>query len=67
MTDRFLVGELSESRPVDLVLAVDNSDSMSDTVTAVESNLSSLSERLVAEGIDYRVVMVSRRGADPII
>lgn len=63
--EAFVVGELAEARPVDVMLVVDNSDSMADTVAEVEANLARFAERMVRQGIDYRVVMISERGPDP--
>ncbi|MEL6181537.1 MAG: hypothetical protein AAFS10_21445, partial [Myxococcota bacterium] len=62
--ETFVVGEQAEARPVDVMLVVDNSDSMADTVAEVEGNLARFAERMVRQGIDYRVVMISAQGTE---
>jgi hypothetical protein len=63
--DMFTVSERSQRRPVDFVMAIDNSGSMDDTVALVEENLGELARRLVQSGIDYRFVMVTKKGTRP--
>jgi hypothetical protein len=62
--DSFEVDEITETQPVDFLMAVDNSGSMDDTVAQVEANLGSFAQRLVDSGIDYRFVLVAERGTD---
>jgi hypothetical protein len=57
--ESFLVGEQTLSRPVDFVMAIDNSGSMRDTVNQVEANLGAFSTRLVDAGINYRFTLIS--------
>ena len=58
----FVVGEDRQSRPVDFIMAVDNSGSMKDTVRQVEGNLGDFATRLAEADVDYRFVLVSERG-----
>ena len=58
----FVVGEDRLNRPVDFVMAVDNSGSMKDTVAQVEGNLGDFATRLAEADVDYRFVLVSERG-----
>jgi len=60
--ESFVVGQDVVQRPVDFIMAVDNSGSMSDTVALVENNLNNLATRLANAGVDYRFVMVAQRG-----
>lgn len=62
--ETFIVGEERTGRPVDFVMAVDNSGSMDDTVEQVERNLGAFATRLAAVNVDYHVVLVSERGTD---
>jgi hypothetical protein len=49
----------SEVRPVDIVMAVDNSGSMRDEANAVQANLNNFSQQISGSGIDVRVVLIS--------
>lgn len=60
--ESFVVGEQRNGRPVDFVMAVDNSGSMDDTVDQVERNLGAFATRLAQANVDYHVVLVSERG-----
>jgi hypothetical protein len=62
--DSFEVDEITETRPVDFIMAVDNSGSMDDTVAQVEANLGNFAQRLVSSGIDYRFVLLAERGTN---
>jgi hypothetical protein len=48
--------------PVDLIIAVDQSGSMSDDIANVKSNINKLSDNLKATGLDYRVIMIASPG-----
>lgn len=48
--------------PVDIVWAVDTSGSMSAETAAVNANLNRFAQTIAASGLDYRVVMIARRG-----
>lgn len=48
--------------PVDIIIAVDQSGSMSDDIARVKANINKLSDFLTATGLDYRVVMIARVG-----
>ena len=60
----FIVGEQTETLPVDFVMAIDNSGSMDDTLARVEANLAAFSARLAEANIDYHFVLVSERGTN---
>ena len=63
--ETFLVGEETSVRPVDFIMAIDNSGSMRDTVNQVEANLGTFSTRLVDAGIDYRFTLISDDASAP--
>ena len=48
--------------PVDIIIAIDQSGSMSDDIARVKTNINKLSDFLTATGLDYRVVMIARVG-----
>lgn len=48
--------------PVDVILVIDQSGSMSDDIARVKANINKLSDYLKATGLDYRVVMVAKVG-----
>ncbi len=48
--------------PVDIIIAIDQSGSMSDDIANVKTNINKLSDYLKATGLDYRVVMIARVG-----
>ncbi len=48
--------------PVDVIVAIDQSGSMSDDIARVKANINKLSDFLKATGLDYRVIMVARVG-----
>lgn len=52
-----------ESRPVDIIIAVDNSGSMQNVVRAVQQRLNEDFAAIIQNsGVDYRVIVVSRYG-----
>lgn len=51
-----------ERRPVDIVWVVDNSSSMQPAVTEVQAGLNAFANLIGSKGIDYKVVMLSKRG-----
>ncbi len=56
----------SEARrvPVDLVFAIDQSDSMDAEIAQVKANINKLTDLLGKTNLDYRVVMIARPGPD---
>ncbi|MBX3245842.1 MAG: hypothetical protein KF901_01530 [Myxococcales bacterium] len=50
-------------RPVDILFMVDNSSSMEPAVREVNQGLNDFAARIAASGLDYRVIMLSLRGA----
>jgi hypothetical protein len=51
-------------RPVDIIVAVDNSGSMSEEISAIQSQINqNLATIIGASGLDYRVILLSRHGA----
>lgn len=61
MIERFSTTNASR-RPVDILWAVDTSGSMSAETAAVNANLNRFATAMASSGLDYRVVMVARRG-----
>jgi hypothetical protein len=52
--------------PVDVILILDNSSSMTEEAAAVEENLNvAFAELLAASGVDYRVILLSKHRAFP--
>jgi hypothetical protein len=50
-------------RPVDIILVVDNSQSMTNEIVAVENNINgSFAAILDQSGLDYRVILLSKHG-----
>ncbi len=60
----FTVGSSESKQPVDFIVAIDNSGSMTDTVGLVEDNLGLFAQRMVSSGVDFRFVMISERGTN---
>jgi hypothetical protein len=60
--DEFTYGETTGSRPVDIVLVVDQSGSMGGEIENVRNNLNAYSSALEASGIDYNVILIAERG-----
>ena len=52
-----------EREPVDIIWVVDNSSSMSDSITAVNEGLSDFAELIAESNLDYRVIMLSNKGS----
>lgn len=51
------------SAPVDIVVAIDNSGSMGQEITAIQNTINaSFAEQLDTAGLDYRVILVARYG-----
>jgi hypothetical protein len=50
--------------PVDIVFAIDQSESMDAEIAQVKKNINKLSDFLGATKLDYRVVMIARPGPD---
>jgi len=49
--------------PVDIIMVIDNSGSMTQEITAVQNNINtSFAAILKASGLDYRVILISRHG-----
>lgn len=48
--------------PVDIIISIDQSGSMSDDIANVKANVNKLSDFLKKTGLDYRVVMVAQPG-----
>lgn len=52
-----------EQKPVDIILSIDNSASMSAQIDAIEQRINSAVERAFAtSGLDYRLILLSRYG-----
>jgi hypothetical protein len=51
-----------ERQPVDIIWLVDNSSSMEPAIRQVTEGLNSFAETVADSGIDYRVIMLSKRG-----
>lgn len=54
-----------EQLPVDIIWIVDNSVSMRPAVEEVQAGLNAFANLIDAKGIDYKVVMLSKRGVPP--
>lgn len=53
-----------QKKPVDILIAIDNSGSMSDKIAAVERNINqNFAAILGASGLDYRVILISKLGS----
>jgi hypothetical protein len=51
-------------KPVDIILVVDNSGSMTDEIVAIQNNINgSFADILSRSGLDYRVIAVARHGS----
>jgi hypothetical protein len=52
-----------EKRPADIIVAIDNSGSMTEEILAVEQNIAvNFANIIAASGVDYRVIMVTEHG-----
>ena len=50
-------------RPVDIIVVVDNSGSMTDEIVAIQNNINrSFADTLSRSGLDYRVILVASHG-----
>jgi hypothetical protein len=50
-------------KPVDIIVVIDNSGSMTDEILAVERNINqNFADILAASSIDYRVILISKHG-----
>ncbi|UJR79657.1 vWA domain-containing protein [Sandaracinus amylolyticus] len=54
----------ARAAPVDIVIAIDNSGSMSEEAAQVRRNINTFASILGASGLDYRVVLISRPDGD---
>ncbi len=54
-----------ERLPVDIIWIVDNSSSMQPAVAEVQAGLNAFATLIGSKGIDYQVVMLSKRGTTP--
>lgn len=54
-----------ERLPVDIIWVVDNSTSMQPAVNEVQKGLNAFANLIGTKGIDYRVIMLSKRGGTP--
>ncbi|AKV00627.1 hypothetical protein AKJ09_07290 [Labilithrix luteola] len=52
-----------ERLPVDIIWVVDNSSSMAPAVAAVQAGLNDFATLIASKGIDYKVIMLSKKGA----
>lgn len=55
-----------EILPVDIVWMVDNSASMAPAVAEVNQGINAFAQLIAAKNVDYKVIMLSRRGAMPV-
>ncbi|MGQ0506250.1 MAG: hypothetical protein ACT4TC_13140 [Myxococcaceae bacterium] len=54
----------TSKKPVDIVMIVDNSDSMGEEIDAVKKNINtSFADILAKSGLDYQVILLSRHGS----
>jgi hypothetical protein len=53
-----------EPIPVDIIIAIDNSGSMSEEAAEVRTNINTFAEIIAASGLDYRVVLISTPSGD---
>jgi len=52
-----------EVRPIDLILVIDNSNSMTQEIVSIQSNINEKLTKIIEDaGIDYRVIVVSEYG-----
>ncbi|MCA9581740.1 MAG: hypothetical protein KC416_08085 [Myxococcales bacterium] len=57
----FIYGETENVRPVDIVIVVDQSGSMSEEIAQVQANLNTFAQTIASSGIDYHVIVLARR------
>ena len=53
--------------PVDIIWMVDNSSSMAPAIQQIQNGLNSFATLIGGSGLDYQVIMLSLRGASPIM
>lgn len=58
----FVYGEEENVRPVDIVMVVDQSESMDAEIAGVKANLNSFTTTLNNSGIDFRFILLAKRG-----
>ena len=51
-------------RPADIIMVVDNSNSMATAITGVRNGINDFASQLAMSDLDYRVIMLSTRGTD---
>ncbi len=51
-----------EPSPVDIIWVIDNSVTMEDSIRQVQAGLNDFAELIASRDLDYRVIMLSRRG-----
>lgn len=61
----FSFGKDTVSRPVDIVMAVDQSGSMSEEIANVQANINRLASTIEETETDYHVIMLAQRGTGP--
>ncbi len=55
---------IEEKRPVDIIFAIDNSDSMASEIAEVENQINANFVNIIGQsGLDYRVIMLANHGA----
>lgn len=53
-----------DKRPVDVIMVIDNSCSMTDEIVAVESNVNTNFATIIGNsGLDYRIILISKHGS----
>lgn len=55
-----------ERLPVDIIWVIDNSASMAPAIDQVRMGMNAFADRILASGLDYRVIVLSLRGTAPI-
>lgn len=53
-----------ESAPVDIIIVIDNSGSMTEEAEQVQTNINLFAEIIARSGLDYRVVLISAEAGD---
>jgi len=53
-----------DKRPVDVIMVIDNSCSMTDEIVAVEANVNTNFANIIgSSGLDYRIILISKHGS----
>jgi len=55
-----------EALPVDIIWMVDNSNSMEPSIAEVKAGLNDFADLIAASDLDYRVILLSKRGTAPL-